>query len=86
MLCSMFFISALVLLRVRVRGARCSGCGDVLFPQRWVAQQGTVQGTEPYYVRMGVAWLLAAALAKFPDATRAFVCSSNCCLVLRKST
>jgi 3-methyladenine DNA glycosylase AlkD len=42
-----------------------------------VAQQGTVQGAEPYYVRMGVAWLLATALAKFPDAIRAFVRSSN---------
>ena len=42
-----------------------------------VAQQGTVQGAEPYYVRMGVAWLLATALAKFPDAMRAFVRSSN---------
>ena len=42
-----------------------------------VAQQGTVQGTEPYYVRMVVAWLLATALAKFPDQTRAFVRSSN---------
>ena len=42
-----------------------------------VAQQGTVQGAEPYYVQMGVAWLLATALAKFPDATRAFVRSSN---------
>ncbi len=42
-----------------------------------VAQQGTVQGAEPYYVRMGIAWLLATALAKFPDATRAFVRSSN---------
>ena len=42
-----------------------------------VAQQGTVQGAEPYYVRMGVAWLLATALAKFPDKTRAFVLSSN---------
>lgn len=41
------------------------------------AQQGTVQGTEPYYVRMGVAWLLATALAKFPDQTRDFVRSSN---------
>jgi hypothetical protein len=40
------------------------------------AQQGTVQGTEPYYVRMGVAWLLATALAKFTDQTRAFVRSS----------
>lgn len=36
-------------------------------------QQGTVQGVEPYYVRMGVAWLLATALAKFPNQTRAFV-------------
>ena len=42
-----------------------------------VAQQGTVQGAEPYYVRMGIAWLLATALAKFPDATRTFVRSSN---------
>ena len=42
-----------------------------------VAQQGTVQGAEPYYVRMGVAWLLATALAKFPDKTRVFVRSSN---------
>ena len=42
-----------------------------------VAQQGTVQGAEPYYVRMGVAWLLATALAKFPDQTRAFVRSSK---------
>ena len=36
------------------------------------AQQGTVQGTSPYYVRMGTAWLLATALAKFPEQTRAF--------------
>ena len=42
-----------------------------------VAQQGTVQGAEPYYVRMGIAWLLATALAKFPDQTKAFVRSSN---------
>ena len=42
-----------------------------------VAQQGTVQGAEPYYVRMGVAWLLATALAKFPEQTRTFVRSSN---------
>ncbi len=41
------------------------------------ARQGCVQGVEPYYVRMGVAWLLATALAKFPDATRAFVRSSS---------
>lgn len=37
------------------------------------AQQGTVQGAEPYYVRMAVAWLLASALAKYPEQTRAFV-------------
>ncbi|MBR3855042.1 MAG: DNA alkylation repair protein [Bacteroidaceae bacterium] len=40
-------------------------------------QQGTVQGVSPYYVRMGVAWLLATALAKFPDETRAYVRSST---------
>ena len=38
-----------------------------------IAQQGTVQGAEPYYVRMGIAWLLATALAKYPDQTRAFI-------------
>ena len=42
-----------------------------------MAQQGAVQGAEPYYVRMGVAWLLATALAKFPDKTRVFVRSSH---------
>ncbi len=42
-----------------------------------VAQQGSVQGAEPYYVRMGVAWLLATALSKFPERTRAFVRSSR---------
>ena len=31
----------------------------------------------PYYVRMGMAWLLATALAKFPDETRTFVNSSS---------
>ena len=31
----------------------------------------------PYYVRMGMAWLLATALAKFPDETRAFVNGST---------
>ncbi len=40
-------------------------------------QQGTVQGAEPYYVRMGVAWLLATALAKFPDRTCSFASTSN---------
>jgi 3-methyladenine DNA glycosylase AlkD len=42
-----------------------------------IAQQGTAQGAEPYYVRMGVAWLLASALAKSPNQTRAFVRSSH---------
>ncbi len=42
-----------------------------------VAQQGTVHGAEPYYVRMGVAWLLATALAKFPTQTREFARSSH---------
>lgn len=36
-------------------------------------QEGSVQGASPYYVRMGVAWLLATALAKIPDSTRSFV-------------
>ena len=40
-------------------------------------QQGTVQGTEPYYVRMGVAWLLATALDKYPEHTRDFVTNSH---------
>ena len=31
----------------------------------------------PYYVRMGMAWLLATALAKYPDATRRFVNASS---------
>lgn len=44
-------------------------------PQK--AQMGTVQGTEPYYVRMGVAWLLATSLAKYPERTREFVRTSH---------
>ena len=31
----------------------------------------------PYYVRMGMAWLLATSLAKYPDETRKFVNSST---------
>lgn len=31
----------------------------------------------PYYVRMGMAWLLATALAKFPNETRIFVNAST---------
>lgn len=40
-------------------------------------QEGSVQGTEPYYVRMAVAWLLATALARYPATTRAFVAASH---------
>ena len=36
-------------------------------------QEGCVQGKSPYYVRMAVAWLLAAALARFPERTREYV-------------
>ena len=35
-----------------------------------------LQPAEPYYVQMAVAWLLATALAKAPDATRRFVASA----------
>ncbi len=41
-------------------------------------QSGHVIGPEPYYVRMGVAWLLATALAKHPDEAHAYV--RSCCL------
>ena len=40
-------------------------------------QAGTVQGRKPYYVRMAVAWLLATALAKLPDATRNYIRGSH---------
>ena len=40
-------------------------------------QEGSVQGAEPYYVRMAVAWLLATALAKHPALTRGFVAASH---------
>ena len=35
--------------------------------------RGVAKGERPYYVRMAVAWLLATALAKIPDLTRAYV-------------
>ena len=35
------------------------------------------KGERPYYVRMAVAWLLATALAKLPDQTRAYVNDCN---------
>ena len=39
--------------------------------------RGVAKGEWPYYVRMAVAWLLATALAKLPDQTRAYVNTSN---------
>lgn len=35
--------------------------------------RGVVIGESPYYARMGVAWCLAAALARFPDDTRGYL-------------
>ena len=35
--------------------------------------RGVAKGERPYYVRMAVAWLLATALAKIPEMTRAYV-------------
>lgn len=46
-----------------------SGLGYVL-PE---GRSGRAPGAAPYYLRMGVAWMLATALAKFPDATREYV-------------
>ena len=40
-------------------------------------KQGTTLGESPYYVRMAVAWLLATALAKIPEQTRAYVNASE---------
>ena len=36
-----------------------------------------IKGKSPYYVRMGIAWLMATALAKFPDKTRTFATNCN---------
>lgn len=46
-------------------------------PKSSGGQVGVVSGVSPYYVRMGVAWLLATSLSKFPDETRAFVRRSH---------
>lgn len=35
--------------------------------------RGVAIGESPYYARMGVAWCLATALAKFPDDTRGYL-------------
>ena len=39
--------------------------------------RGVAKGERPYYVRMAVAWLLATALAKMPEQTRAYVNACN---------
>ena len=39
--------------------------------------RGVAKGKRPYYVRMAVAWLLATALAKLPEQTRAYVNACN---------
>lgn len=39
--------------------------------------KGVALGEPPYYVRMGVAWLLATALVKFPDETRRYAGNAN---------
>lgn len=39
--------------------------------------KGVAIGEEPYYVRMAIAWLLATALYKITDLTRAYVNSSK---------
>lgn len=40
-------------------------------------KKGIANGKEPYYVRMAVAWLLATALARFPDQTRSYLATSH---------
>lgn len=50
-----------------------NGCGDILYYGLSEGRAGTAAGRPPYYVRMGVAWLLATALAGYPDLTRSFV-------------
>lgn len=39
--------------------------------------QGLAAGRPPYYVRMGMAWLMATALARYPDRTRKLLSSSS---------
>ena len=38
---------------------------------------GLVAGRPPYYVRMAMAWLMATALAKYPDLTRSLISRTN---------
>lgn len=55
---------------------------DIVFHQLEELDLSTIHSeytnlTSPYYVRMGMAWLLATALAKYPDETRSFVKASS---------
>ena len=54
------------------------GCCGILSYGLSGGRAGTAIGQPPYYVRMGVAWFLATALAKYPEMTRKFV--RNCTL------
>lgn len=56
------------------KGSRCVPVHDA---ESESIKQGTALGESPYYVRMAVAWLLATALAKIPDQTRAYVNASH---------
>lgn len=56
----------------RIDLARIASEYKVMKGKPKTAQQGTAPGAEPYYVRMGAAWLLATALAKFPTQAREF--------------
>ena len=61
----------------RIDLARIASEYKVMKGKPKTAQQGTAPGAEPYYVRMGVAWLLATALAKFPTRTKDFARTST---------
>ncbi len=64
------YISAKLARRIDEECTGTSGCG-------YGAGKGVAIGEPPYYVRMGVAWLLATALVKFPDETRRYAGSAN---------
>ncbi len=54
-------------------GARALGGAEAAM----AAGKGVAAGEPPYYVKMGVAWCLATALAKFPEETRGYLRHSN---------
>ena len=61
----------------RKGGRNMSGHDSVNNESPESIKQGTTLGESPYYVRMAVAWLLATALAKIPEQTRAYVNASE---------